>query len=163
MADPRSSHVRSRGRRSAIGFAAAATTLALGLAGCGQAGSSSSGLSRADLVKRADPICKRHFEKIATAANKVLAGGRLPNPREFGRLAQQTIIPEYTRQISELRTLKPADDAAPRYKSWLDASDATLARIKSNPALITDATNFKGVNAQGDRLGLATQCRVGPT
>lgn len=157
---------RPSGRRGFVLAATAAATIAGTIAGCGDDDKSSkadSGLSRAELKQQADPICKRHHETTAAAANKVLAGGRLPDPRQFGRLAMQTIIPEYKAQIAELRALKPADDMAAEYEAWLDESDATAARMQKDPSLITDGKSFVDVNAQADDLGLAKQCHAGPT
>jgi len=122
--------VHGVGRPAGVRYAAtAAAAIALGVAGCGddkkQAGS---GLSRAQLVERAAPICKRHSATIAVASSKLLAGGQVPDPKKFGRFAQQTV-----------------------------------AKIKANPAVVTNPANFKGVNARADRLGLAKQCHIGPS
>ncbi|MBA3735242.1 MAG: hypothetical protein H0W90_08600 [Actinobacteria bacterium] len=128
----------------------------LALTGCG----GESGLSKAELTKQADAVCKRHYEKISAGANKLLAGGKLPTPQKFGRFAHQTLIPEYTAQIRELRELK---DFAEPYKTWLANSEATRAKIMKKPALITNGANFVVVNAESDRLGLSRQCHVGPS
>jgi len=169
MAGSQSSRERtSRGRTRSACAAVGAATIALALGGCGDdkktsSDSASTGLSRAELVKQANAICKPHFEKISAGASKVLAGGKLPNPRAFGKLAQQTIVPQYTAQIAELRALKPGDDTTADYRAWLAESDATLAKVKAMPPLITDAANFKTVNAKADKLGLSMQCHVGPS
>lgn len=149
-------------RRSRAACAAVVATATIGLAaGCGD-DDDESGLSKQELIKQANPICKRHFDKISAAANKLLAGGQLPNPREFGKLAQRTIVPEYTAQIKELRALKPSEDVADAYRKWLADSDATRAKIASNPSLITNPANFRAVNGEADKLGLSKQCHIGP-
>ncbi len=101
--------------KSRVALAATvAATIALAVAGCGgDEDKGSSGLSKQELVKRADPICKRHFEKITAGQRKLLAGGQVPNPRAFGKFALGTIVPETKAQTSELRALKPSDDVAP--------------------------------------------------
>jgi hypothetical protein len=148
--------------------AASAVIAVLGViavAGCGddnKPAPTSTTLGRASLVAKADAICKPHYEKITAAAQKVLAGGNLPSPRKFGRLAMGTIIPEYSAQLRQLHALKPADDVAAQYDAWLATSDATLAKIQNSPRLITNADNFKTVNGQADALGLSGQCHVGP-
>ena len=154
-----------RGRILRTAGVAACLAGAIAVAGCGddkQTTTASSGLDKAKLVAQANAICKPHYEKITTAAQKVLAGGNLPSPRKFGELARGTIIPEYTAQLMQLHALKPADDVAAQYDNWLATSDATLAKIQKSPPLITNADNFKTVNGQADALGLSQQCHVGP-
>lgn len=43
---------------------------------------------------------------------EVLAGGSLPSPEQFGRLAQETIIPELTAQFREVGELDRPEDLA---------------------------------------------------
>lgn len=155
---PRSSTSR-RSRRVASAAAVCGSAIALAAAGCG----GSSGLSKEDLVKQADPICKRHFETITASVSKVLAGGRLPDPRQFGKIAMGTVIPQYTAQTKELRALKPSDDVKDAYAKWLADSDATRAKLGQNPALLTNPAPFRGVNGEADKLGLSKQCHVGPS
>jgi len=132
--------------------------IALGVAGCGGDGGPDAGA----FVARANTVCKRHYVKISAAASRLLAGGKLPGPREFGVLANGTIIPEYRAQLTELRKLEPSGDKATAYRAWLDASDALKGRLVSNPALIQDAGQLAAVNAESDRLGLASECHIGP-
>ena len=142
-----------RARRAAIAAVVAAGVLA----GCGDEGP-----SREEFAREANAVCKRHYDKITAEASKLLAGGRLPNPREFGRLAQQTIIPEYSAQIRELRDVEPPEDLADDYDAWLQESQALRAMLARNPALIQQPRNLAGVNARAERLGLGQECRVGP-
>ncbi len=138
-----------------------AVSLSFGAAGCG-GGGGSGGLSKADLVKKADAICKRHFETIAAASSKLLAGGNLPKPAAFGQLAKQTIAPQVTAQVKELRALKPSDGQA-AYKKWLDQSDAAAAKVAKDPRVVQDPASFKAVNGQADALGLSKDCHIGPS
>lgn len=43
------------------------------------------------------------------------------------------------------------------------ARDATVKKIKGNPAIVTDAASFKAVNVRADKLGLSKQCHLGPS
>lgn len=151
------------GSRNARGAAAAAATIAFAVAGCGGDDDKSSGLSKQELVKKANPICKRHHDKISAASAKLLAGGQLPKPREFAAFARGTIAPQTTAQVRELRALKPSDDVADAYNKWLADSDATVARIKQTPAMVTRPANFRTVNGEADKLGLSKQCHIGPS
>lgn len=137
----------------------AALFTAAGAAGCG----SESGLSKGELVKQANAVCKRHNDTVTAAASKVLAGGKLPTREKFGRLALGTIVPEYGAQIKELRKLKAGDPVKKSYGRWLDDSDAVRARIQKDPSLIMNAGSFTTVNQQADQLGLSRTCHVGPS
>ncbi len=121
------------------------------------------GPTKAEFVKQANAICKEHRDKTSAAAAQLLAGGELPRPQDFGRLAQETIIPEYTAQISELRPLEPPADLDDEYRAWLADSEALSAKIKQNPALIQNPNSAAAVNRQSRALGLSGSCDVGPT
>ncbi|MHB8656489.1 MAG: hypothetical protein ACYC91_00825 [Solirubrobacteraceae bacterium] len=138
-----------------------AVPLALMIAGCG--GSSSSGLGHAALVTKVDAVCKHRNEIITAAASKVLAGGNLPGPAVFGKLAHQTIIPQYAAQIGELGALKASSQLASQYEQWLRDSRATLARMRQNPRIITNSANFTALNGEATVLGFSSNCRVGPS
>ena len=145
-----------RARRSAP---AIATVVVLGLVGgCGD----EEGRPKADFVRDVNAICKRHNDRISAAANKLLAGGNLPAPREFGRLVRGTILPEYTAQIRELRAVDPSLDEADAYKAWLDDSQALRDMLESRPALIQQQKALADVNAGANRLNLSEECRIGP-
>ena len=138
--------------------AGATLAIALGVAGCG----GDDGPSRAEYVKEANAICKRHYEKISAAASKLLAGGQLPSPQEFGRLAMGTIIPEYEAQIGELRDVEAPEEQADAHRKWLDDSEALKTRVERNPVLIQRQQELAAVNGQADRLGLDDDCHIGP-
>ena len=136
--------------------AATVAAVALVAAGCGE-----DERTNADFVKDANAVCKRHYAKISAAASKLLAGGKLPTPAQFGKLAQGTIIPEYTAQIRELRDVEPTEAKEAAYDKWLTDSEALAAKLKTNPTIIQQPPMLASVNGQGDRLGLATECHIG--
>lgn len=140
---------------------AAALVIGVGIGGCGSSGGNGS-LSRAQLIKKGDAICKRHTDVITAGASKLLAGGKLPSPAKFGQFAFGTIIPQYTAQIAQLSALKPPSSMSGAYKTWLTNSRATLAKIKTNPVMIQQSGPFASVNHQSDALGFSSDCHVGP-
>lgn len=144
------------GARRATAVGVAAATLAV--AGCG----GDDGPTKGEFVKEANAVCKRHYVKISAAASKLLAGGKLPSPREFGQLAMGTIIPEYSAQIRELDDVEPPEDQADAYEKWLTDSTALRDRLQKNPVLIQQPQALSAVNGQADRLGLANDCHIGP-
>lgn len=152
--------IPGKSRRVRLGITVGVTLIALVLAGCGS--SAPSGLSRSALVSKVDAVCKQHNEIVTAAASKVLAGGQLPTPAKFGKLAHQTIIPQYGIQINKLSSLKPQAKLASSYNAWLTDSRATLARMQQNPAVIQSSANFSAVNRQAVALGFGSNCHVGP-
>lgn len=142
-------------RRSTLtAIVLAATVIA---AGCG-----ADGPSNAEFTAEANAICKRHNDTISAAASKVLAGGKLPSPREFGQLAQQTIVPEISAQVGELKEIEAPEDKSGAYDAWLDDSEALKTKLEGDPSLIQNPQALAAVNAQADRLGLSDKCHVGP-
>lgn len=121
-----------------------------------------SGPSKEAFLQEAGAICVGHRATIDAAASQVLAGGQLPSPEAFGRLAQETIIPELTAQFSELRKLQPPTELADVYGQYLSLGEATVEEMRTDPSILTDATNFAEVNRQADAAGLSEACRVGP-
>lgn len=145
----------------AIGVLAGAS-----VAGCGGSGGGSksgSGASKAETVKRANAVCKRHKSQISAAASKLLAGGKLPNPRQFGKLAHQTIIPQTQAQVGELAALEPPAEMSGAYAKWLGDQRALVAKSMQNPAAITNPKTFATVNAEARQLGLSDACQGGPS
>ncbi len=147
---------RHRTRATTVAVVVAITS---GLAACG----GEDAPSNEEFVAQANAICERHHRRISAEASKVLAGGNLPNPREFIELARGTIIPEYTAQIKELRALEPSDEKAEEFRSWLDDAEQLRNRLQRNPTLIQNPRALEPVNAQVDRVGLADECRIGPS
>jgi hypothetical protein len=131
----------------------------LAVAGCG----GDDGPTKAEFVKQANAVCKEHRDKTSAAAAQLLAGGKLPSPQAFGRLAQETIVPEYTAQIAELRPLEPPADLADEYRAWLADSEALSRKIKQDPSLIQNPDSAAAVNRQSRALGFSGSCDVGPT
>lgn len=146
-------------RKRALRVLAAIAALgAVSVAGCG----GDDGPSNEEFVSQANAICERHTERIEAAASEALAGGELPDPREFGKVAQQTIIPEITAQVEELRELEPPDEAADEYDRFVDSAEQARRRLEQDPSRITNAANFQDVNQQADELGLSQSCHIGP-
>ena len=156
----RSRSQRSGRRASIVAFGCAA---ALAIAGCGGGSDDESTTSSDDFVAQVNGICKQHADPIRAAASKLLAGGQLPQPSQFQKLAGETIIPEYQAQIGELEPLTAPEDVADAYGEWLTNSQATLEQMMKDPAIITDPASFTDVNEEADQLGLSTDCHVGPS
>ncbi len=148
---------RANGRRPALmTVTAAIAALAVGCGG------DDGGPSEKEFRSQANAVCKEHTETIEKAAGMLLAGGKLPGPREFGRLAQGTIIPEVRMAARELRAIEAPEDRADDYKAYLADLDSTLRRVQADPSLITNPASFRDLNRQAADLGLSQDCNVGP-
>jgi hypothetical protein len=108
-----------------IPLTALATTAALALVACG--GSSDSGLSKTDLAKKADSICK-------TASD---AAGKLSAPADFGQPNSNAaaaasylgkLAPITKQESDDLAALKPADAAKTGWGAFV-AKEKQLSRF----------------------------------
>jgi len=138
----------------------AAGITAVAVAGCG---GDDDKTDQADFVKQANAVCKVHRDRTSAASAQLLAGGKLPTPQQFGRLAMGTIIPQYAAQVRELEALKAPEDQDAAYRAWLSDSKALLGKLGTNPALIQNPQTFADVNRQARALGLSRSCDAGPT
>ncbi len=131
--------------------------VAVAAAGCG----GDDGPSNAEFVKDANAVCHRHYVKISAAASKVLAGGKLPTPKQFGQLAMGTIIPQYGMQVNELKDVEAPEAKKTAYDKWLADSDALEDELKADPMIIQQPPQLANVNGQSDKLGLSNECHIG--
>lgn len=148
--------MRLRGART-TGVAVAVSAVVA--AGCG----GDEGPTQEEFVQQANTICERHTVPIRQAAGRLLAGGKLPEPREFMQLTQQTIIPELTAQVNELRQLEAPEGRSEEFQQFVEASAAARERIAQDPSALTNPSNFEEVNRQAQQLGLSRDCLIGPT
>lgn len=144
--------MRLRGtRRTGV----AVTIGAVVAVGCG----GDEGPSQEEFVQQANAICERHTAPIREAAGRMLAGGELPEPREFMQLAQGTIIPQLTAQVNELRQLEAPEEQSEEFQRFVEASAAARERVAQDPRVIMDPTNFQELNQQAEQLGIP-ECRI---
>lgn len=146
--------MRLRGARATGVAVAVGAVVAVGCGG-------DEGPSQEEFVQQAGAICERHTAPIREAAGRLLAGGELPDPREFMQLTQQTIIPELTAQVNELRQLEAPEGQSEEFQQFVEASAAARERIAQDPRALTNPSNFEQVNQQAQQLGLP-ECRIGP-
>lgn len=143
-------------RSPRMGVAVALTAVAFTASAC------ASGPSEEEFLKEANAVCTEHRATIEEAASKVLAGGALPKPEEFGALAQETIIPELTAQFRELGDIEAPEDLAVSFDDFLSQADEAVTALADDPSMLTNADNFTAPNQQSDEVGLSDACHIGP-
>ncbi len=120
------------------------------------------GPSKDEFLKEANAVCAKHRATIEAAASKVLGGGKLPSPQQFGKLAKETILPQLTAQFRELRPIEAPDDLADAFTNFVSRGDKAVAAIRKDPSTLTNPDNFAAANRQSDKTGLSDACHIGP-
>jgi len=145
--------------------------LLLGVAACGggdgggggYGGEGGAGPTAEDFRAQAEQVCRDRRATIEEEASKLLAGGQLPSPEEFGRLANETIIPEVTAQLEELRNIEPPEDVADDFEAYLSQAEQMVQGLRQDPSPLMDAANFQELNEKADAVGLPDACDIGPS
>lgn len=145
------------GRTREVGRLALLLSVAVIAAGCGAGGPSVE-----EFRTEASDICQESRKTIEAAASELLGGGELPDPQEFGKLAQGTIVPETEKMLDRLADVEPAEEVADEYQAFLDEAEQTVDEIRKDPTMLMDPTNFAEVNKRADAANLSAACRIGP-
>ncbi len=118
---------------------AAALLVGLGAgAGCGISGSSTTGdpptatLTKAELLSKANAICRRANRKQNAAAQKE-HGNSPPTTAQIMSFAKDTAIPGISAQVKALRTL---GSPSPTVTRMLNIAEQALDRVRRDPALL---------------------------
>jgi hypothetical protein len=119
---------------------------AAALAGCGSSASSNS-LTHAQLVSRADAICKQANERIE-AVKKLPPLGASPYGPVLGLLREE--LPIFTAEVGALQRLKPSSpdrEAFGEYVSAATAELATAGRVRDASAA-KNAAAYRGATLE---------------
>ena len=154
-----------------LAIAAAAALAAGTLAACGDDEDESStspeaeaALTSDELVTQANEVCAEHSKAIDDAFTTMFEEtGNKPEAVDYRVLAKETVLPQYTAQIGTLDTFVPPEDLAADWDTWITDSYAVRDAIKDDPAVMTDASQFTGVNDEASALGLGEDCAAGPS
>lgn len=126
-------------------------------AGCGEEGEPAAEpaappLTKAQLIKRGDAICRAGAARATKAANRQLDASS--TRADVRRFVVRTAIPELERQHDELRALAPPRTDAPRIDAMLDALQEGIEKTRKDPlAMITDGTVFAEANRIARKYG----------
>ena len=115
-------------------------------------------LTKQEYIARGDQICAAGSFKIGNAARLQFPNG--VNSSEIRSFTQQTVIPVFEDQVSQLRALPPPSGDTQTVNAIYDALQNSIDRLKADPGLFADP-NARGIFDEASRLARAygfTQC-----
>jgi hypothetical protein len=131
----------------------AVLTLGVIAAGCGDSGddSSTSNITKAEFIAKADAICKQGNQEIESAAKQQFGGGR-PSGPEVSQFITEQVIPNTQSQVDQIRALGAPSGDEDQINKMLDTVEADVEKAKA-AGDINDQTFAEG-NALARQYGL---------
>lgn len=109
-------------------------------------------LTKAQVIKQGDAICRAGAKRVERAAGRRL--GEDSTRADVRRFVVRTMIPELERQVSDLRALRPPARDAPQIDAMLDAAEEGIAEARENPIrALTDPKVFAKANRIATKYG----------
>jgi hypothetical protein len=112
---------------------ALATTLAGCLAGCG-GGDSTSPLSKAQFIKRADAICERADAAQLKAAAATLSGAQVRGKAQIEKLVASALLPPVRKETEEISALSAPGGDEKEIDAIVGEFDQAREEVEANPA-----------------------------
>lgn len=113
--------------------------MVLVLTGCGSGGGteSTSSLTKAEFLKKANVICAKGGEEINQAyeefSRKHVAGGKTPSEALLDEAAAEIVLPVRKREIRLLRALGTPSDSEQRVEAMLTAWEEGIEKGEEDP------------------------------
>ena len=104
-------------------------------------------LTKAQLIKRADAICRDRSKEFAATAVPV---PKNPTRAQLVDYIEDVLIPEMDRQLAALRALEPPRADVPRIDQMLDEWEDAVEKVKADPA--KELPRMRTLTARGDRI-----------
>ena len=108
-------------------------------AGCGSSGNdttSTSSITKAEFIAKADAICQQGNQEINKAGQQQFQGQGKPTQAQFNQFATQTIIPGVQKQVDQIKALgAPSGDEA-QVNQILTTVQADIDKVKADPSLV---------------------------
>ena len=129
-------------RSSLYGGLAVAAVLSVGLvlAACGSSNdnstSTTAALSKSELLKRGNAICKKGNQEINKAAKQIFAPHKEPSQADKTKFATETLIPSVQAQINGIEALGPPKGDEATVKKITDSAQAALDKGKKDPTVV---------------------------
>jgi hypothetical protein len=123
-------------------------------AGCGSSGddSSTSDLTKAEFITKADAICQQGNQEIENAAKQQFGGSGRPSGPEVSQFITQSVIPNTQSQVDQIRALGAPSGDEDQINKMLDTVEADVEKAKA-AGDINEQTFAEG-NALARQYGL---------
>lgn len=132
-----------------------ASVCPLALSACGGGGDSTTNLTKADFVQRAEALCKKaEGEQLQL----ILAYKKKHPQAEEEELIEPAAIPPLENEISGIKNLGMPDENAAKVDAWVKEFESTLKQVKSDPSTLVDLRDnpFNKANELAAKYGLKT-------
>lgn len=138
---------------------AALTAIAAIVGGCGSSGGSStesSSLTKAELIKQGDEICKKGEETLEEEANEFAKENGInpnkPTKAQQEEVIEQVVAPALHKQAEELRNLGAPSGEAEAVEEIFDSLEKGTEELEEEPGQL-----LKGANPVGEASKLAKE------
>lgn len=134
------------------------TAVVLALAGCAKDGEtgaeppSSPPLTKAELIKQGDAICKASNRRLEALTEADVDSWKVA--ADIRSFVREQFVPELEKQIADLRSLEPPREDVPRIEVMLAAAEEGIAKLEKEPvAEIQKDTTFDRANRFARKYG----------
>jgi hypothetical protein len=143
------------GNRMRSGLLGLAVVVVAVVAGCGSSndnGTTTTSLTKAQWIAKADAICKTSNQAINQAGQQQFGKQQKPSQADEQKFVTDTVIPNVQKQLDDIKALGFPDDQA---SAILDSAQSALDRGKQNPTLLTQNDQlFAQTNKMATAYGL---------
>jgi hypothetical protein len=129
-------------------FVAAATVIALVVAGCGGSGDSSNtttgSISKAAFIKKADAVCQKGTERMQRAILVFLKQHKdvkRPNKAQSEELVGTAIVPSVKTEVKELKALDVPEGDEEHVDAIISALEEGLETAEANPEAVVASSD----------------------
>lgn len=142
------------GRTLAVGAATLTIAAALALGGCGSSDDSSSeeGLTKDEVIAKADDICTSYNNQFKEKVKDIPADA---SDAEATKFVSTVAVPLYKEELTDLQAIDPDPSVAAEWDALTSALGSDLAAVEADPrlALSTD-TAFPNATRLAKKFGL---------
>jgi hypothetical protein len=132
---------------------ACAALLLPAVGGCGGGDNGGDRLSKSEFLAKGNAICTETNREFAAVTKKAF-GEKEPTPAQITRFATGSSIPIAERTQAQLRALKPPKDDEDAVNAILEADQAAINELKTDPSVLVKTDPFRRGQQLALRYGL---------
>jgi hypothetical protein len=125
-------------------------------AGCGSSSddsTSTSSLTKAAWIAKADAICRQGNQQINQAAHQEF-GNRKPTRAQIQQFTENTVITNTASQIDKIKALGTPTEQGAQADAVINSAEDTINKVKANPALLEQGDPFAQTNQMAKAYGM---------